>query len=111
MNPIALFVRHKAKPGQRDAMRGVWEDYVKPRAAANPGHLEYFFSYDVKDPDTVVVFQLYQDQQAMDEFLAGAWYPEYLKAVAEVVANPPEILPATLVWQKPSQPSATGCQS
>jgi hypothetical protein len=45
----------------------------------------------------VVVFQLYQDQQAMDEFLAGVWYPEYLKAVSEVVTHPPEILPASLV--------------
>ena len=58
MNPIALFIRHKAKPGRRDAMREIWEHYVKPRAAANPGHLEYFFCYDIKDPDTLVVFQL-----------------------------------------------------
>lgn len=104
MNPIALFIRHKAKPGRRDAMREIWEHYVKPRAAANPGHLEYFFCYDIKDPDTLVVFQLYQDQAAMDKFLAGAWYSEYLKAVSEVVARPPEILPATLVWQKATQP-------
>ena len=82
-------------------MRAVWERYVKPRAASNPGHLEYFFCYDTNDADTVVVFQLYRDQQAMDEFLGGNWYPEYLKAVAEVVANPPEILPASLVWRKP----------
>jgi hypothetical protein len=40
----------------------------------------------------------------MDKFLAGAWYSEYLKAVSEVVAKPPEILPATLVWQKATQP-------
>jgi quinol monooxygenase YgiN len=106
MKPIALFVRHKAKPGQRDAMRAVWERYVKPRAASNPGHLEYFFCYDANDPDTVVVFQLYQDQQTMDEFLAGTWYPEYLKAVSKVVAKPPEILPASVIWRKSAGPEA-----
>ena len=100
MDPIALFVRHKAKPGQRNAVREIWEHYVKPRAAANPGHLEYFLCYDIEDPDTVVVFQLYRDQAALDDFLAGAWYSEYLQAVSAVVAKLSEILPATLVWQK-----------
>ena len=104
MNPIALFIRHK--PGQRDAMREIWEHCVKPRVAANPGHLEYFFCYDIKDPDTLVVFQFYQNQAAMDGFLAGAWYSEYPKAVSEVVAKPPEILPATLVWQKGNSAAA-----
>ena len=56
MNPIALFIRHKAKPGQRDAMREIWEHYVKPRAAANPGHLEYFFCYDIKDLTLLLSF-------------------------------------------------------
>jgi quinol monooxygenase YgiN len=103
MNPIALFIRHKAKPGQRDAMREIWEHYVKPERLPIRGILN-FFCYDIKDPDTLVVFQLYRDQAAMDKFLAGAWYSEYLKAVSEVVAKPPEILPATLVWRKATQP-------
>lgn len=84
----------------RDQMRSVWEKHVKPRAAVSPGHLEYFFCLDDSDPDVVVVFQLYRDQAALEEFLAGDWYPAYLAELAPVVAEPPKIVPAALVWRK-----------
>jgi len=101
MSKTALFVRHQAKPGQRDEVRRVWEKYVKPRAAANPAHEAYYFCYDSKDPDVICVFQLYSDEAAMQEFLQGAWYPDYLKEVEAFVALPPQITPADLVWAKP----------
>ena len=100
MSKTALFIRHKAKPGQRDDVRRVWEKYVKPRAAANPAHEAYFICFDSKDPDTIYVFQLYRDEVAMREFLSGSWYPEYLEEVGKVVAAPPEIQPADLIWAK-----------
>lgn len=100
MSKTALFIRHKARPGQRDDVRRVWEKYVKPRAAANPAHEAYFFCFDSKDPDTICVFQLYRDEVAMREFLGGSWYSEYLEEVGKVVAAPPEIQPADLIWAK-----------
>jgi quinol monooxygenase YgiN len=103
MSKQALFIRHQAKPGRRDDVRRVWEMFVKPRAAANPGHEAYYFCYDDADPDTICVFQLYSGKEAMDAFLAGEWYPDYLKAVGEVVVAPPQISPASLVWQKEHQ--------
>ena len=81
MTKTALFVRHKALPGRRDDVRRVWEKHVKPRAAANPGHEAYYFCYDSKDVDVICVFQLYSDTAAMESFLEGAWYPEYLAEV------------------------------
>lgn len=102
MNKLGLFVCHRAKPGMRDAIRRVWEKHVKPRAAANPGHEAYYFCQDNQDPDTVRVFQLFASEAAMKDFLAGEWYPGYLKEVGEFVASPPEIAPADLVWAKPS---------
>ncbi len=101
MSKTALFIRHQAKPGQRDDVRRVWEKYVQPRAAANPAHEAYFFCYDRGDPDVICVFQLYTDAAAMQEFLQGAWYDEYLRAVGQFVAIPPQITPADLVWAKP----------
>jgi quinol monooxygenase YgiN len=100
MSKTALFVRHQAQPGKRDDVRGVWEKYVKPRAAANPAHEAYFFCYDSNDPDVICVFQLYSSEEAAKEFLSGEWYAEYLGEVAKVVAAPPQISPASLVWSK-----------
>ena len=100
MSKTALFIRHQAKPGKRDDVQRIWRKYVQPRAAANPAHEAYYFCYDDGDPDVICVFQLYSSAAAMKEFLSGDWYPEYLREISEVVAAPPEISPAALVWNK-----------
>ena len=99
-NHTALFIRHQALPGMREAVQRVWEKYVKPRAASNPGHLAYYFCHDSGDPDVVCVFQLYSSEAAMKEFLAGDWYPEYLAEIKSVTAATPQITPAALIWSK-----------
>jgi len=100
MSQTALFIRHQAKPGKRDEVRRVWEKHVKPRAAANPAHEAYYFCYDRNDADVICVFQLYTDLPAMQDFLKGAWYDDYLKEVGEFVAVAPQIAPADLIWAK-----------
>ena len=100
MNNIGLFIRHEAKPGMRGEVQRVWEKYVKPRAAANPGHLAYYFCHDSADPNVICVFQLYASEAAMKEFLAGAWYPEYLAEIGALLASSPQITPAALIWKK-----------
>lgn len=96
----ALFIRHHAKPGQREEVQRIWEKYVKPRVIASPAHEFYYFCHDQKDPDVISVFQLYSTEDAMKDFLAGPWYPEYLEEIKQVVIGPPEISPASLVWSK-----------
>ena len=81
MSKTALFIRHRAKPGQREQVRRIWDRYVRPRVETNPGHLAYNFCYDDADPDMICVFQLYTDKQAMEAFLKEPWYPEYLREV------------------------------
>lgn len=81
-------------------MLAIWDKQVKPRVAANPNHLAYYFCFDDADPDVVCVFQLYQSKEAMTDFLAGAWYPIYLAEIAEVVVEPPRLTPSSLVWNK-----------
>ncbi len=93
-------VRHRAKPGEREKLRSVWERFVKVNALRNPGHLAYFFNYDQDDADGVVAFQVFADAEAKDTFLASEWYPEYLREVSEFVAEPPQITTASLVWSK-----------
>lgn len=101
MSRTALFIRHKAKSGRRDEVRGIWEKHVKPKVEVNPAHQAYFFCYDNTDPDVIRVFQIYPDESSMKEFLSGAWYPVYVSEVSKVLVSPPEVLPTTLVWTKP----------
>ncbi|MCZ6672477.1 MAG: hypothetical protein O7C75_05990 [Verrucomicrobia bacterium] len=86
----------------RDNILTIWERYVKPRAAANPDHQDYYFCFDDEDADTVCVFQLFTHDATFKRFLAGDWYPGYLKEIAEVVVDAPQIQSPSLVWQKDS---------
>jgi len=106
MSKTALFIRHQAKPGKRDDVRRIWEQHVKPRVEANPGHEAYFFCYDETDPDVICVFQLYTDVDARHTFTEGSCYPAYLNDLAEFVNAPPQITHATPVWTKEPYPFA-----
>lgn len=109
MSGTALFVRHQTRPGMREQMQRIWEKHVMPRVQANPAHAAYFFCHDDKNPDVVCVFQLYQSAEAMNEFLAGDWYPQYLGDITKVVVAPPQLSTASLVWAK--TPSPLSCQA
>ncbi len=104
MGKTALFVRHRARPGQRDEVRRIWERYVKPRAETNPAHEAYYFCFDDIDQDVICVFQLYSGVTAAHDFMSGDWYAEYLLVVSRVLVAPPEIVPASLVWSKSVEP-------
>ncbi len=100
MEKIALFVRHKSKLGQRENVRDVWERYVKPRAQSNPNHEAYYFCYDESDEDVISVFQLFSNKQAVDSFMKGEWYAEYLKEVSEYILEAPQLITAVPQWIK-----------
>lgn len=102
MPATALFVRHRARPGQREQVQRVWSEFVQPRVAANDAHESYYFCFDDEDPDVVCVFQLLSDADAVGAFLSGPWYPEYLEKVGEHVAEAPQIHQATPQWIKGS---------
>ncbi len=102
MSKVALFVRHKAKPGKRKEIQKIWESYVKPRVLENPSHELYYFCFDSKDRDSVNVFQVFSNEDAMNAFMAGSWYPEYLNKISEVIAEPPIIAAADPIWKKES---------
>lgn len=101
MSKTALFVRHTALPGRRSDVQRIWEQHVKPRAEANPDHEGYYFCHDDSDPDVICVFQVYSSEAALKAFVGGDWYPGYLAEIAQVVAAPPTLSQASLVWAKP----------
>lgn len=45
MSKVALFIKHRAAPGQRDAVKKVWERYMQPAIARNKAHEAYYYCY------------------------------------------------------------------
>jgi quinol monooxygenase YgiN len=95
-----LFVTHRAKPGRRDDVLAVWDQYLRPLAEANPDQLAYFYCFDDTDTDVVRVFQLYRSESAARQFLEQPEYADYLNHVLPLVAEPPRLDTATTIWTK-----------
>lgn len=100
MSAIALFITHKSKPGQREALKTVWMRYMAPAIDANSEHLAYVYSFDTSDPDTVCAFQLYSTPEAAQEFLKHPSYLAYLKESRPLLSSEPQIKMLEPQWIK-----------
>lgn len=96
----AIFIVHRTRPGQRDAVRAIWMKHMAPAIADNDGHLAYHYCFDNDDPDLIRVFQLYRDAEAAAAFLRHPNYTAYQQEVLELLIEPSEIHAAEPQWQK-----------
>ena len=100
MTKVALFVKHRTKPGKREEVRKVWERHMRPNIANNPGHEAYFYCFDSNDADSICAFQLYIDLKSSQDFLRTDSYAVYLKEVEPLLAGPPDVTSLNAVWIK-----------
>jgi len=100
MSTVALFIKHTAIPGQRDAVMRVWERHMRPAIARNEAHEAYYYCYSESDPDAIYVYQQYSDKSAAEAFLKLPHYATYLREVELLLAGPPEVAAATPMWTK-----------
>lgn len=100
MSALALFIRHKTKPGRRDQVRAVWERHMPSAIGANADHVAYFYCFANADADSICAFQLYATIAAAEAFLKTASYQNYLREVEPLLAGPPEVTELTPMWAK-----------
>jgi len=100
MDSIALVVTHYTLPGQREAVRTIWEKHMAPAVAANPGHLAYYYCFDATRPDVITAFQQYRSAEDASAFLQTDSYLAYEHEVAPLLAGAPQIQRLTPTWTK-----------
>jgi quinol monooxygenase YgiN len=100
MADLALFITVRTQPGKRDALKALWEEHLKPRAAANASQSRYVFSYDLHDADVIRLAEVYETETAFQENASGPWFAAYMKAAAPLLAGEPEVHMAAPQWVK-----------
>ena len=95
----ALFVQHKTRPGKRGAVEAVWRRHMKPAAAANAGHLAYFYCFGMDD-DAICAFQHYASREAAQAFLETPAYAAYLEEVTPLLSGDPTVTVLDVRWSK-----------
>lgn len=100
MEKIALILRTKTKPGQRDAVRRLYEQQLAPRALANAAQAVVVWCDDLDDLDTFYLFEVYRDPAAMQANAAAPWFAGYLQQVAPLLSGEGSMIRATPGWTK-----------
>ena len=88
MDRIASLIMLKAKPGQRDAVRRVWEKYA--RDYIDGSGFDFYYCYDDADPDGIIVFGM-ADQASNEAFARQPWFADYQRETHRLLAQPGEI--------------------
>lgn len=104
MASTAVFITHRVRPNQREAVQAVWQKHMAPAIAANPGHEAYFYCVDPADPDAICAFQQYRSPEDAIAFLETPAYRAYEAEVSALLVGPPEVRRLTPVWSKAPSP-------
>ena len=94
-----LFLKHRAKPGQRDALEAVWRRHMMPAIESNEGHVAYTYSFGA-EPDTVLAFQVYRSKEDASSFLKCPAYLAYLEESRALLEHEPEVTVLEPRWMK-----------
>lgn len=100
MSKIALFIKSKTKPGKRDEVRALWETHLKARAEKNSAQEAYYFCYDNDDPDTFLLFEVYNDPAVLAEAAKAEWFARYMQEVGPLMDGYPVVNQTTPIWIK-----------
>lgn len=100
MSTTGLFIIHQTKPGKRDAVKEIWLKHMAPAIQGNPGHLAYFYTFDNNNPDSICAFQIYESQQAAQDFLSHPNYQSYLAESRELLEHEPQVMSLAPQWVK-----------
>lgn len=100
MSKLALIIKTTCKPGKRDEVRALWEEYLKPRAEANDAQEVYFTCYDDQNENVMYLFELYGSHDAMGANAGADWFQEYMGKVFPLLDGQPEMSMTTPIWSK-----------
>lgn len=97
---VGIIIEHHVRPGSRDAVRAIWEQFLRPAIVANDDHEAYAYLFDVDDPDVIRAFQQYTDHEAAAAFLTTPEYAAYVAAVEHLLVGPPKVTRTDVIWTK-----------
>ena len=90
MTKVAVLVKVKTKEGQRDAMTKAVMPGIET-AKSEIGTQFYIFHHDAVDPNTVLFYELYVDQDAANLHMSSDAFKAWSRTLMPFVDGAPEI--------------------
>jgi quinol monooxygenase YgiN len=92
MPAIALVVEIRTQPGQRDAFLARLRQHRAKVLANEPGCRGFEILLAEEEPDSLVLYEAYQDEQALEEHDAAPYFQAYREDTAAMIASRRRIL-------------------
>jgi quinol monooxygenase YgiN len=99
MAVTAMIVRSEAKPGQRDALRAVWEKHLRAPTDADDSRLLYLYCFDAEDPDAYVLVEVFRDGAGPPPPNAP-FFQEFMRDAGPLLDDVPVVQRTEVVWSK-----------
>ena len=100
MPKTALFIRATTKPGKREELRKVWEQYLKPHIEANTEEEVCFYCWGTNDENTVCMFEVLSESFDLVAVYQSDWFKAYMEASEPLLVSPAEVIVTTPIWGK-----------
>lgn len=92
MPALALVVEIHVQPGQRDAFLARLRQHRANVLANEPGCLGFEILLAEEDPDALVLYESYRDEQALTDHDAAPYFQAYREDTAAMIASRRRIL-------------------
>lgn len=92
MPAIALVVEIRTQPGQRDAFLARLRQHRAKVLANEPGCRGFEILLAEEEPDSLVLYEAYQDERALEEHDAAPYFQAYREDTAAMIASRRRIL-------------------
>ena len=100
MSKVALFIKTKTQAGKRDEVKALWEKHLKPDAVANDKQEIYAFCFDAQDENTLYIFEIYADMEALQSAGQNPAFGAYMQDAMPLLDGMPEVGTTTPLWTK-----------
>jgi len=100
MAKTVLFIKATTKPGKRDELRQLWEQYLKPHIETNQEEEICFYCYGANDENTICMFEFFSESYDLRTAFQSDWFKAYMEAASHILAGPPEVITTTPIWAK-----------
>lgn len=92
MSAIALVVEIRTHPGQRDAFLARLRQHRQNVLAHEPGCQRFEVLLAEEETDTLVLYELYRDEDALEDHDAAPYFQAYREDTAAMIASRRRIL-------------------
>ena len=87
MNPFVIVVEFKIHPGKMAAFRKLMDENARASCRDEPGCRRFDVLSSPKDPDFILLYEIYDDRAAFDAHKATKHFLSFDKESAPLVAN------------------------